>query len=38
MEVDVVTSREQPVVAPVGLAESSVHVLELLSEIVREAA
>jgi response regulator NasT len=37
-EVGVVTAREQPDVALVGLGESSVHALELISEIVREAA
>ena len=37
-EVGAVTAREQPDVALVGLGESSVHALELISEIVREAA
>ncbi|HZP72904.1 MAG TPA: ANTAR domain-containing protein [Gaiellaceae bacterium] len=37
-EVGTVTAREQPDVALVGLGESSVHALELISEIVREAA
>ena len=37
-EVGAVTAREQPDVALVGLGESSEHALELISEIVREAA
>ncbi len=37
-EVGAVTAREQPDVALVGLGESSVHALELISEIVREAS
>ena len=37
-EVGVVTAREHPDVALVGLGESSVHALELISEIVREAS
>ncbi|HEY6960863.1 MAG TPA: ANTAR domain-containing protein [Gaiellaceae bacterium] len=37
-EVGAVTAREQPDVALVGLGESSVHALELIGEIVREAA
>jgi response regulator NasT len=37
-EVGAVTAREQPDVALVGLGESSVHALELISENVREAA
>src|SRR5438552_10254138 len=37
-EVGAVTAREQPDVALVGLGSSSVHALELISEIVREAA
>jgi AmiR/NasT family two-component response regulator len=37
-EVGAVTAREQPDVALVGLGERSVHALELISEIVREAA
>jgi AmiR/NasT family two-component response regulator len=37
-EVGAATAREQPDVALVGLGESSVHALELISEIVREAA
>ena len=37
-EVGAVTAREQPDVALVGLGESSDHALELISEIVREAA
>jgi AmiR/NasT family two-component response regulator len=37
-EVGAVTAREQPDVALVGLGESSAHALELISEIVREAA
>ena len=37
-EVGAVTAREQPDVALVGLGESSVHALDLISEIVREAA
>jgi response regulator NasT len=37
-EVGAVTSREHPDVALVGLGESSVHALELISEIVREAS
>lgn len=37
-EVGVVTARENPDVALVGLGESSTHALELISEIVRESA
>jgi AmiR/NasT family two-component response regulator len=37
-EVGAVTAREQPDVALVGLGSSSEHALELISEIVREAA
>jgi response regulator NasT len=37
-EVGQVTAREQPDVAFVGLGESSVHALELIEEIVHEAA
>src|SRR5213083_3052942 len=37
-EVGAVTAREHPDVALVGLGESSVHALELISEIVREAS
>ena len=37
-EVGVVTARERPDVALVGLGESSTHALELISEIVREAS
>ena len=37
-EVGAVTAREQPDVALVGLGSSSMHALELISEIVREAA
>ena len=37
-EVGLVTAREQPDVAFVGLGESSVHALELIEEIVHEAA
>jgi AmiR/NasT family two-component response regulator len=37
-EVGPVTAREHPDVALVGLGESSTHALELISEIVREAA
>ena len=37
-EVGPATARENPDVALVGLGESSVHALELISEIVREAA
>jgi AmiR/NasT family two-component response regulator len=37
-EVGPVTARENPDVALVGLGESSVHALELISEIVREAS
>src|ERR1051325_3570397 len=37
-EVGAVTAREHPDVALVGLGESSVHALDLISEIVREAA
>jgi response regulator NasT len=37
-EVGAVTAREQPDVALVGLGSSSDHALELISEIVREAA
>ncbi len=37
-EVGPVTAREHPDVALVGLGESSVHALELISEIVREAS
>jgi response regulator NasT len=37
-EVGVVTAREHPDVALVGLGASSTHALELISEIVREAA
>ena len=37
-EVGPVTARERPDVALVGLGESSVHALELISEIVREAS
>ena len=37
-EVGTVTAREHPDVALVGLGESSVHALELISEIVREAS
>jgi response regulator NasT len=37
-EVGAVTAREQPDVALVGLGASSEHALELISEIVREAA
>jgi AmiR/NasT family two-component response regulator len=37
-EVAVVTAREHPDVALVGLGESSEHALELITEIVREAA
>jgi len=37
-EVAAVTSREQPDVALVGLGSSSEHALDLISEIVREAA
>jgi response regulator NasT len=37
-EVGAATAREQPDVALVGLGESSVHALDLISEIVREAA
>ena len=37
-EVGAVTAREQPDVALVGLGESSVHALELIGEIVREAS
>jgi AmiR/NasT family two-component response regulator len=37
-DVGAVTAREQPDVALVGLGESSVHALDLISEIVREAA
>jgi AmiR/NasT family two-component response regulator len=37
-EVGAVTAREHPDVALVGLGSSSVHALELISEIVREAS
>ncbi|HVC86566.1 MAG TPA: ANTAR domain-containing protein [Gaiellaceae bacterium] len=37
-EVGPVTARENPDVALVGLGESSLHALELISEIVREAS
>ena len=37
-DVGPVTARENPDVALVGLGESSVHALELISEIVREAS
>jgi response regulator NasT len=37
-EVGVVTAREHPDVALVGLGSSSVHALELIAEIVREAS
>lgn len=37
-EVGAVTAREHPDVALVGLGESSVHALDLISEIVREAS
>jgi len=37
-EVGAITAREHPDVALVGLGESSVHALELISEIVREAS
>ena len=37
-EVGPITAREHPDVALVGLGESSVHALELISEIVREAS
>src|ERR1051326_5440980 len=37
-DVGPVTAREHPDVALVGLGESSVHALELISEIVREAS
>ena len=37
-EVGAATARESPDVALVGLGESSVHALELISEIVREAS
>ena len=37
-DVGAVTAREQPDVALVGLGESSVHALDLISEIVREAS
>ena len=37
-DVGAVTAREHPDVALVGLGESSVHALELISEIVREAS
>ncbi len=37
-EVGAVTAREHPDVALVGLGSNSVHALELISEIVREAA
>jgi len=37
-EVGAVTAREHPDVALVGLGESSVHALELITEIVREAS
>jgi AmiR/NasT family two-component response regulator len=37
-EVGPVTAREHPDVALVGLGESSVHALELITEIVREAS
>jgi AmiR/NasT family two-component response regulator len=37
-DVGVVTARERPDVALVGLGESSTHALELISEIVREAS
>jgi AmiR/NasT family two-component response regulator len=37
-EVGAVTAREHPDVALVGLGSSSEHALELISEIVREAA
>ncbi|HEY3542331.1 MAG TPA: hypothetical protein VGK79_07295, partial [Gaiellaceae bacterium] len=37
-EVAAVTTREQPDIALVGLGASSEHALELISEIVREAA
>ena len=37
-EVGLVTAREQPDVALVGLGESSVHALELIEQIVHEAA
>jgi AmiR/NasT family two-component response regulator len=37
-EVGVVTAREHPDIALVGLGSSSVHALELISEIVREAS
>jgi AmiR/NasT family two-component response regulator len=36
-EVGAVTARERPDVALVGLGSSSVHALELISEILREA-
>src|SRR6476619_712654 len=37
-DVGAVTARERPDVAPVGLGESSVHALDLIDKIVREAA